>query len=142
MASESDLHASVLPAPTTRETIVPTRLAGTRIVVIEDDASAAEAIKFSLGMSGALVTLFRTAEEALGSTEAIAADYYISDYRLPGMDGLQLLDTIQKNSAVQIRAVLLTGNTSPEQVAIMQSSRWKVLFKPIDLHKMLSAMER
>jgi len=37
------------------------------------------------------------------------------------MDGLQLLDAIQANSTVPIRAVLLTGNTSPDQIAIMQS---------------------
>jgi DNA-binding NtrC family response regulator len=58
------------------------------------------------------------------------------------MDGLQLLDAIQAKSAVPIKAVLLTGNTSPDQIAIMESCRWKVLFKPIDLHKMLSAIEQ
>ena len=101
----------------------------------------AEAIKLSLEMDGCDVTHFGTAEDALGSTEAMGADYYISDYRLPGMDGLQLLDAIQRNSAEPIKAVLLTGNTSPDQIKIMQSSRWKVLFKPVDLAELLSAIE-
>ncbi len=141
LADESDLHASPIPAAATLAAVACTRLAGKRIVVIEDDATAAEAIQLSLEMDGMEVTLFRTAEDALGATEAMGADYYISDYRLPGMDGLQLLDAIQNNSVEPIKAVVLTGNTSPDQIAIMQSSRWKVLFKPIRLPELLSALD-
>jgi CheY-like chemotaxis protein len=141
LANESDMPASAAPASATPETVAPTRLAGKRIVVIEDDAAAAEAIKLSLAMAGAHVTLFATAEDALGSVQAMGADYYISDYRLPGMDGLQLLDAIQAKSAKPIKAVLLTGNTSTDQISILQSSRWEVLFKPVDLPKLISAIE-
>jgi PAS domain S-box-containing protein len=141
LANESDMPASAVPASATPETVAPTRLAGKRIVVIEDDAIAAEAIKLSLAMAGAHVTLFATAEDALGNAEAMTADYYISDYRLPGMDGLQMLDAIQRNSAEPIKAVLLTGNTSTDQISRLQSSRWEVLFKPIDLPRLISAIE-
>ncbi len=141
LADESDLHASPMPAAATLATVASTRLAGKRIVVIEDDATAAEAIQLSLEIHGVHVTLFGSAEDALGSAAAKGADYYISDYRLPGMNGLQLLDAIQNNSAEPIKAVLLTGNTSPDQIAMMQSSRWKVLFKPIGLADLLSALD-
>jgi CheY-like chemotaxis protein len=73
--------------------------------------------------------------------EAMEADHDISDYHLPDMDGLQLLNAIQTKSAEPIKAVVLTGNTSLAQMAISQSSRWKVLFKPVALPELLSAME-
>jgi PAS domain S-box-containing protein len=141
LARGLDRRATPVPARAAGAISVSGRLAGKRIVIIEDDATAAEAIKLSLAMAGAHVTLFGTAEDALQSAEAMAADHYISDYRLPEMDGLQLLDAIQVKSAKPIKAVLLTGNTSPDQVAITRSSRWKVLFKPIALTELLSAME-
>ncbi|MFZ2160786.1 MAG: PAS domain S-box protein [Sideroxyarcus sp.] len=136
LANETEVHASPLAISANPES----DLVGKRIVIIEDDAIVAEAIEFSLEMIGAHVTLFGTAKAALGSAEVMTADYFISDYRLPDLDGLQLLDAIQAISAKPIKAVLLTGNTSPDQIAIMQSSRWKVLFKPINLHKLLLAM--
>jgi PAS domain S-box-containing protein len=117
-----------------------TCLVGKRFVIVEDDAPAAEAIKLSLEMAGAHVTHFGTAEEALGSGQALAADYYISDYRLPGMNGLQLLNTIQARSAEPIKAVLLTGNTPSDQFTLSHTSPWNVLFKPTDLPKLLSAL--
>ncbi len=141
LANESDVQAQAIPASTTPQTVASARFSGKRIVVVEDDAIVADAIKFSLEIAGAHVTHFSTAEDVLGSAEAMAADHYISDFRLPGMNGLQLLNAIQTRSAVPIKAVLLTGNTSPEQMAITQSSHWKVLIKPVNLPKLLSAME-
>jgi PAS domain S-box-containing protein len=116
------------------------RLAGKRIVIIEDDAIAAEAIKLTLEMGGAQVVQFRTAESALASAELLGADFYLSDYRLPGMDGVRLLDAIQRASAQSIKAVILTGNTSPEQIRKLQASGWKILFKPVDLPGLLAVM--
>jgi CheY-like chemotaxis protein len=141
LAGKPDVPAPALPdsAP---KTVASSRLAGKRIVVIEDDAVVADAIKFSLEIAGAHVTVFSSAEDLLGNARALTADHYISDFRLPGMDGLQLLDTIQAKSAAPIKAVLLTGNTSPDQIAMTQTSRWNVLFKPVNLGNLLSAIER
>jgi CheY-like chemotaxis protein len=118
------------------------QLGGKRVVIIEDDAKAAEAIKVALEMHGIKVIPFRTAEDALGSAEAKGADYYISDYRLPGMDGVQLLNRIRHNSPAAIKAVLLTGEISPERVALAKASGWTVLRKPITLSELLSTLER
>jgi two-component system CheB/CheR fusion protein len=140
LANKSNKPVAALKSAAPLKCVVSTDLVGKRLVVVEDDAPAAEAIKLALEMAGAQVSLFSTAEGALDCAQALAADYYISDYRLPGMNGMQLLDAIQARSAQAIKAVLLTGNTSPDQPDLMQSSRWKVLFKPIDLPKLLSAM--
>ncbi|TXT40030.1 MAG: PAS domain S-box [Comamonadaceae bacterium] len=136
----SDPQVPVRATSMPQKTVVGTRLAGLRLVVVEDDATAAEALKLSLEMAGAQVTLFRSAEEALACPQTMAVDHYISDYRLPGINGLALLEALQASSGVPIKAVVLTGNTSPDQLTLMQSSRWQVLFKPIDLSTLLSAM--
>ena len=114
---------------------------GRRIVVIEDDVLVAKAIEQSLGALGMTVTAFNDAQDALGSLEIADADFYISDFRLPGgIDGVQLLDAIQRRSARPISAVLLTGDTSPNQIDLSTASNWNVLFKPVDLSKLLSVM--
>jgi PAS domain S-box-containing protein len=128
-------HPQESPASAT-----PAHLPGKRIMIIEDDPTIAEAIKLSLEVDGADVTLFATAEDALASEEIQEADFYISDYRLPGMNGLQLLDTLQRNSVDPIKAVVLTGNTAPDQVATLQASPWQVLFKPVRIPQLLSAL--
>jgi PAS domain S-box-containing protein len=142
LADKSDMQATAIPASANPETVASARLAGKRIVVVEDDSTVAEAIKLTLEMEGAHITLFGTAEETLGNAEIMGADFYISDYRLPGMNGLQLLDAIQMNSAKPIKAVLLTGNTSTGKFSILQTSRWEVIFKPVNLHMLLTAIER
>jgi DNA-binding response OmpR family regulator len=141
LAQEPDEQVMPVQTCATNVTGGFTCLAGKRIVIIEDDAMAATALKLLLETHGMQVTLFGTAEDALGSVETMAADHYISDYHLPGMNGLQLLNAIQTKSAEPIKAVVLTGNTSLDQIAITQSSRWKVLFKPVALPELLSAME-
>jgi len=140
LANASNGYVPVITTSSPREIVASNSLLGKRLVIVEDDAPAAEAISLALEMAGAQVTLFNTAEEALGCAQTMAADYYISDYRLPGMNGLQLLDAIQARSAQPIKAVLLTGNTSPDQVALKQCLRWKVLFKPVDFSGLLMAL--
>ena len=88
-----------------------------------------------------LVSLFDTAEEALDRRETMNADYYVSDYRLPGMDGLEFLKSVQQASAKPIRAVLLTGDLSNGSSNLAEASPWPVLRKPVDLPELLSALD-
>ena len=116
-------------------------LRGWRVVVIEDDYMVAKSIELSLSSMGVRVQWFASATEALENPDLLGADFYISDFSLPGLNGLRVLDTIQSMSARPINAVLMTGETSPERIALTTSSQWTVLFKPADLAKLLAAMK-
>jgi PAS domain S-box-containing protein len=116
-------------------------LAGRRIVVIEDNVLVSDATKWSLELHDMCVTTYGSAEEALASPEIATADFYICDYSLPGMNGGQVLDAIQQLAKEPIKAVILTGDTSPEQIEKMACFDWYVLYKPVNLPRLLSVIE-
>ncbi len=117
------------------------QLRGWRVVVIEDDYMVAKSIELALSSMGMRVQWYASATEALESPELLDADFYISDFSLPGSNGLRVLDTIQERAGRPIHAVLMTGETSPERIALTTSSQWTVLFKPADLAKLVAAMK-
>ena len=116
-------------------------LVGRRVVLVDDDPMVAKSIALLFESMGIRIQAFSSAEQALDSPELLAADFYISDFSLPGMSGLQFLDAVQQRSATPINAVLLTGETSPARITQAVSSRWRVLFKPVDLPRLLAAMK-
>ena len=118
----------------------PSRSAVQSIVVIEDDLKLAEAFRLSLASLGMSVTVFGNAEDALAHPEIADAAFYITDFHLPGMNGAQLLKTLQQASPGKIKAVLLTGDASTERIEFGLSFGWPVFFKPVDLPTLLSAM--
>jgi PAS domain S-box-containing protein len=115
-------------------------LSGRRIVVIEDDSTVAVALRLSLESQGMSVTIYHNAEDALANPGITEADFYVSDLRLPGLNGREFLDVLQTRSQKRIKGVILTGDTSPERVELAKTSRWTVMFKPVDLPTLLSAI--
>jgi PAS domain S-box-containing protein len=113
---------------------------GWRVVVVEDDPMVAKSIELSLTALGVRVDVFHSAEQAIVSPDVLGANFYFSDFSLPGLSGLQFLDVLQGRSSKPVNAVLLTGGTSHEQTEPAASMRWKVLFKPVELAALLSVM--
>ena len=111
------------------------------VALVEDDPIVTQALVLSLEALGMRVTSFRSAEEALASREINDAYFYISDFRLPGLNGLQFLDVLQQRLDRPIKAVVLTGDTAARPHAGASSSRWPVLFKPIEISELIAAIE-
>ncbi len=111
-----------------------------RIVIVDDDPIVAEALELSLMALGMSVSKFANAEVALANPDIANADFYVSDFRLPGLNGLQFLDAVQERASSPITAVLLTGDASPSQIKSAKQSLWTVLFKPATLAEILSAL--
>lgn len=60
-----------------------------RILIIEDNAYVQDAFELTLQSFGLKAMVVATAEEAMEAIRHRSFDVIISDYRLPGMDGLQ-----------------------------------------------------
>ena len=100
----------------------------------------AKSIEMSLRSTGVTVEHFSNAEDALAAPSLFDADFYISDYVLPGMNGIDMLDLIQRRAEVRINAILITGEISQERMRQTDWSGWRVLVKPAGLINLLSVM--
>ena len=116
------------------------RFKGWRVMVVEDDPVVAKSIEMSLRSMGVFVEHFFNAEDALAAPSLFDADFYISDYVLPGMNGIDMLDVIQKRAKNEINAILVTGEISRERMRQTDWSGWRVLVKPAGLTNLLSVM--
>ncbi len=57
------------------------------------------------------------------------------------MNGIQFLDEVQKRSPQPIKATLLTGESARQTLDTHPTSRWKVLFKPIEAAALMAEIE-
>ena len=73
----------------------PSCLAGLAIVVVEDHDDARRYLDLFLGQLGAKVMVASNAFEGLEAIKNTHPDLVLSDIKMPGMDGFELLDEIR-----------------------------------------------
>ena len=136
-----DTPPAEAPAQAACATSLTSTVPSGRIVLVEDDEMVSQALALNLTALGMHVTTFSSAEAALASPDVHDACCYISDFRLPGINGLEFLETVQQRSSTPIKAVILSGDASPDQIKFNQACGWKVLLKPVELEQLLAAIE-
>ncbi len=106
-----------------------------RVLVVDDDLSIRETFEHHLGRSGFEVRIAAGGEEAL----AIAGDFdpglVITDLRMPGMDGLELLRRLRTGGEDVDVAVITAHDDMPSAIAAMQAGAYDYLVKPLDLDR-------
>jgi len=113
-----------------------------RIVVIDDEVNAALALETLLREDGYEVSRANDAASGLGLVEQIDADVVLTDLRMPGMDGLELLARI-KQLRPQTMVILMTAyGTVKTAVRAMKSGAEDYLGKPIDVEELEVILER
>ncbi|WP_082423169.1 response regulator [Paenibacillus dakarensis] len=87
-----------------------------RILIVDDEPSVVDAITHTMPweeLNIEEVLCAYSAREALALTESQFVDIVISDIRMPGMDGLELLKELRRRSK-RSRFILLTGHAEFE----------------------------
>ncbi len=115
---------------------------GPLVRLVDDDAELLSALQQSLRIAGFRAEAFGSAEQAL---RGIGPDYpgvFLSDVRMPGMDGLELhrrLHAIDPDLPV----VLLTGHGDVAMaVAAIRAGAWDFLTKPVGTEALTAALRR
>ena len=110
-------------------------------MVVDDDILVAEALQASLEAQGVLAAVCHSVDDALAHPWLHRFDAFVVDQQLAGpVSGADLLDRIAQRRGEAIRAVIVTGNTSPAFMAAVPALGWPVLFKPASVMEVLSAL--
>lgn len=81
-----------------------------RVLLIEDEANIAEAIRFILTREGCEVLVETDGAQALARVAEVGPDLVILDLMLPGMSGLEILTSLRANPETQgLKIMMLTA---------------------------------
>lgn len=109
-----------------------------KILVVEDDPNMRALLTDYLGLMGFEV---RTAPDGRAGLKAFGVchfDIILSDFRMPGMNGLEMAAIIrQTNPAIPI--ILITGDAyALESEAVARAGITRVLVKPLKMNELLN----
>jgi DNA-binding NtrC family response regulator len=114
----------------------------TSVLVIDDNADLAENIAEILEEYGVGVQLAGDAKQALACFDDRKWSLVVTDVRMPGIDGLELLSLIKERSP-GTPVLVMTGFADRDTVArAHHSGALAVVHKPIDLDAFLELVER
>lgn len=112
------------------------------VIVVDDEASIRTAVQQWLSLSGFSVQLFARAEECLAQLPEHFPGVIVSDVRMPGIDGLQLLERLQALDP-DLPVILLTGHGDvPMAVEAMRNGAYDFLEKPFTPQTLLGSLRR
>ena len=114
----------------------------TSVLIVDDDVAFRTTIGRDLTDQGFSVALAHNAEEAVEVLTARSIDVMLTDLRMPGGDGIDLLENIRTISA-RTRAILMSGYASARDYQrAIECGAVRVLCKPFTSSELLQAIRQ
>jgi DNA-binding NtrC family response regulator len=113
-----------------------------RVLIVDDDASIRASLREAIEESGIEVCTADSGEQALSLLTARAPDLVLSDVRMGGMSGIELLRLLRERKA-GVDVVLMTAyDDMATVVEAMREGAFEFLVKPFELEALLALLER
>jgi two-component system, LuxR family, response regulator FixJ len=119
------------------------RLVSEPIVYLADDEPAVlRSVGFMLRTSGYRVECFASGEDLLRNIGALGSGTILLDVRMPGMDGLQVLDALHERG-VTLPVIIITGHGDIAiAVRAMKAGALDFIEKPFEKSVLLAALQQ
>ncbi|MEM1141366.1 MAG: nitrogen regulation protein NR(I) [Pseudomonadota bacterium] len=110
--------------------------------IVDDDQSIRWVLERALNQAGLSQQCFSDAESMLKQLEHQKPDVVISDIRMPGMDGLELLARLREEHP-SLPVIVTTAHSDLDSaVASYQQGAFEYLPKPFDIDEVVAVAER
>jgi len=110
--------------------------------IVDDDRSIRWVMEKALSREGIAFNSFATAQEALDALSGGAPEVLVSDIRMPGLSGLELLNAVkQRHPAVPV-IVMTAYSDLDSAVAAFQGGAYEYLPKPFDVDQAVELIRR
>jgi two-component system, LuxR family, response regulator FixJ len=112
-----------------------------KVYVIDDDEAMRDSLDFLLGSADFHVTLFESAQDFLNTLPTIGFGCVLSDVRMPGIDGIELLKHLKASGSL-FPVVIMTGHGDvPLAVEAMKLGAMDFLEKPFEDDRLIGMIE-
>jgi two-component system response regulator FixJ len=112
------------------------------VYVIDDDESARHSLEFLLDVAGIRVRSFPSADAFLAASPPLAGACIVTDVRMPGTSGIQLVEDLKKREAAA-PVIVITGHADvPLAIQAMKAGVADFIEKPFDDEVILSAIHQ
>ena len=113
-----------------------------QVWIVDDDRSIRWVIEKALSREGIAFNSFSSAQEALDALSGSAPEVLVSDIRMPGLSGLELLQAVkQRHPAVPV-IVMTAYSDLDSAVAAFQGGAYEYLPKPFDVDQAIDLIRR
>jgi len=110
--------------------------------IADDDKSIRWVVEKALNKIGITTQCFSNAQSMLDALESDTPDTILSDIRMPGIDGLALLEKLQL-SHPELPVIIMTAHSDLDSaVSSFHGGAFEYLPKPFDINEMSAIVER
>jgi len=110
-----------------------------KVLIVDDDPAIIDATRILLEVEGFEVQAALDGDEALAQIEGgLRPNVLISDYRLPGLNGVEVARRIRSLAGENVPTILVTGDTSSREIVDAGLKNCTILHKPVDSERLIS----
>ena len=112
------------------------------IWIVDDDDAMRWVLEKALRKAGMQARTFSRGNELLAALDAKQPDVLITDVRMPGVDGLQLMEALEV-SGFEFPVIVITAHSDLDSaVAAYQGGAFEYLPKPFDVEEVVELVKR
>ena len=112
------------------------------IYVVDDDRSIRWVLEKALRQADMEVTSFENARDVVNALERDHPDAIVTDIRMPGLDGLQLLDKLRQRDP-DLPVIIMTAHSDLDSaVSAYQGGAFEYMPKPFDVDEAVDLVRR
>ncbi|MEN8107350.1 MAG: nitrogen regulation protein NR(I) [Pseudomonadota bacterium] len=110
--------------------------------IIDDDSSIRWVLEKALGKADITVRSFESGDHALAALQQQEPTVIVSDIRMPGMDGLELLERIHEHYP-ELPVIIMTAHSDLDSaVSAYKGGAFEYLPKPFDVDEVTALVQR
>jgi len=128
-----------LPAVETEERISQS-VRGKRVLIADDAPTNLMVLHYHMKKAGCIVLEAKDGLELLAVANEQVPDLIIMDYKMPGMDGIEVLRHLRANPKIAAIPVILMTATSSDDGEVLQADADDFQYKPVTSDKLLRSM--
>ena len=111
-----------------------------KVLLVDDDKDMLHLMKIRLSSEGFAVDVAHNGDEAMSHFLNERPDVVVTDLKMPGMDGMSLLEMLQRKAPTLPIIMITAHGTIPDAVAATKAGAVGFITKPIDKDELLTQL--